>query len=911
MTINLENIQRNNILLFQNLRPKQRKKILQLNALETFEPNWEVLSLLNKESIKTKKDKVNVILKSIPVKNIFTSRFEQISDVMLMSQVEVLFLLSSILSSIKGREIQHKHVDKNLFNEVSEFFECMNWGNIYYVSELERQREQVMGSSNIHVNDDNNNNNNNADELDNSFNDNIDNEDDIDSFAYHVHGCRCDKNVTSKIQLLRTIYFFLIKDSNSFSVKYECLTDEDVRSILLDNSYLSFYNVYFSEKIKESRIIKKTMDLEFDILLNNINSSTTNFHFYKDKLSNKNSLLSILSLGTVQVSKVRKESSSNTEENNNSKTNKNTDSTNLIYKPLNESYSKILNEVNPITQDLNIIDIELANLELSIRKLNQTKQLIFETPLTNSNITINQNQKEKCGLLNFLIVRYLLDCPYSPSKYWMAICIEIFLRGESNFFQYYILNSGLMINLIYDVIYSAKNHNSNNIRNKEEKLLGSSQFLQSIFDLLAEIIKFNKLALFKLNYYFYDNDVERDIFFKRITSISTLIDSNVFIRSILITLNEVVLEKKINKFNLLYKNKYFKNQANKANKLNKTKNYYEIDNRNKNFSINSIKNNKNDNIFNLDLNDEEDLDIEFRKFLKKNNNINNNNSINDINHYKFNDTNNDNNFPTNLTSIDNQILLSLNKDSYKEYQEKLLASTINSDNDYNQVLLDNNLKSSFEDNCIFFDFFFKENGKLNENNSNLIKVFIDLIYPKIVNCNNICQTNISCLNSALMILIIKSTKYFESCIFSRLDIKSINGDIFSNCKDIANGSIDFNYEAFISFLNIEFIEYLNNNKLITFLTKVDEYISEYDNTCIKGKKGKKGKSSFDIWNNFYELLKIWMNYYNNVSRDIASLEYTSRIEINIWREVVALLLNNDSTKKSSIIYYVNKHKNSR
>lgn len=129
------------------------------------------------------------------------------------------------------------------------------------------------------------------------------------------------------------------------------------------------------------------------------------------------------------------------------------------------------------------------------------------------------NKEENCGLFLKLVLKYLSECCFSTPKFWLASCIEVMIRGNNTFFQYYVIKIGLIPCLLYDIIY-----------NKNDSL----QITQLSFDILGELIKFNRANFFLINYYFVDNN-EFSIFTKKIISKETLVDSNVFLRSIIIS----------------------------------------------------------------------------------------------------------------------------------------------------------------------------------------------------------------------------------------------------------------------------------------------------------------------------------------------------------------------------------------
>ena len=175
--------------------------------------------------------------------------------------------------------------------------------------------------------------------------------------------------------------------------------------------------------------------------------------------------------------------------------------------------------------------------------------------------------------------------------------------------------------------------------------------------------------------------------------------------------------------------------------------------------------------------------------------------------------------------------------------------------------MNSNIKSSFEDNCLFYRYLYDNNEE------NLISLFINLLDKQVISSDKVSQTNVSCLNTALMILVLRSTDYFTDYIFPLI-------------KFDENNPLS---------LHTFFLSYLNNGKLELFLKKINKRIKEL--------------KIENLWSNLLELLRVWKDFYNNVSRDTGSLEYNTRIKIDTWRKVVNLLLS-DINNKCSITNYI-------
>lgn len=102
-------------------------------------------------------------------------------------------------------------------------------------------------------------------------------------------------------------------------------------------------------------------------------------------------------------------------------------------------------------------------------------------------------------------------------RYWQASSIESFVRGCNPFLQLFVARSGIFPVLINDIL-NIQTHDDAN--------------LQTAFDILGETIKFNKRTILIFESNIRPEDLEKI----QKKCLSHLIDSNVFIRSILLTL---------------------------------------------------------------------------------------------------------------------------------------------------------------------------------------------------------------------------------------------------------------------------------------------------------------------------------------------------------------------------------------
>jgi hypothetical protein len=124
------------------------------------------------------------------------------------------------------------------------------------------------------------------------------------------------------------------------------------------------------------------------------------------------------------------------------------------------------------------------------------------------------------GLFIKLIFKYMQECYFSSARFWISSCIEVILRGNNSFVQTFTIYSGLLYCLMNDILYGKQDKN---------------QTLQISFDILGELVKFNRCSIFMMDYCLCDN-VEFIEFNKKVLSKDTLIDSNVFLRALILSI---------------------------------------------------------------------------------------------------------------------------------------------------------------------------------------------------------------------------------------------------------------------------------------------------------------------------------------------------------------------------------------
>ncbi|XP_055950667.1 short transient receptor potential channel 4-associated protein-like isoform X2 [Argiope bruennichi] len=149
-----------------------------------------------------------------------------------------------------------------------------------------------------------------------------------------------------------------------------------------------------------------------------------------------------------------------------------------------------------------------------ITAIEERSEADFPTWLRPSAMCIGNN-----GLLSKIVEVIKKETGASTFRFWLSRAIESYLRGSfSSADQDFLLRRNLMQHVIQNLITS-------NIRHKE--------VLQSSFDLLGELVKFNVTAFIDLNTLLHNSPRQQR---KLLTLMnSSLVDSNMFIRSLILS----------------------------------------------------------------------------------------------------------------------------------------------------------------------------------------------------------------------------------------------------------------------------------------------------------------------------------------------------------------------------------------
>ncbi|KAL2103992.1 hypothetical protein ACEWY4_000860 [Coilia grayii] len=163
-------------------------------------------------------------------------------------------------------------------------------------------------------------------------------------------------------------------------------------------------------------------------------------------------------------------------------------------------------------------------LLLNSQELNELSAISLKANIPEVEALVNTDRNLVCdgkkGLLTRLISVMKKEPADSTFRFWQARAVESFLRGATSYAdQVFLLKRGLLEHILFCIIDSG---------------CKSRDVLQSYFDLLGELMKFNLDAFKRFNKYV-NTEEKFQMFLNQINS--SLVDSNMLVRCIVLSLD--------------------------------------------------------------------------------------------------------------------------------------------------------------------------------------------------------------------------------------------------------------------------------------------------------------------------------------------------------------------------------------
>uniref|UniRef100_A0A8C2H8S3 Transient receptor potential cation channel, subfamily C, member 4 associated protein a n=1 Tax=Cyprinus carpio TaxID=7962 RepID=A0A8C2H8S3_CYPCA len=163
-------------------------------------------------------------------------------------------------------------------------------------------------------------------------------------------------------------------------------------------------------------------------------------------------------------------------------------------------------------------------LLLNAQELNELSAISLKANIPEVEALVYTDRSLVCdgkkGLLTRLLTVMKREPPDSSFRFWQARAVESFLRGATSYAdQMFLLKRGLLEHILFCIIDSG---------------CKSRDVLQSYFDLLGELMKFNIDAFKRFNKYV-NTEEKFQVFLTQINS--SLVDSNMLVRCIVLSLD--------------------------------------------------------------------------------------------------------------------------------------------------------------------------------------------------------------------------------------------------------------------------------------------------------------------------------------------------------------------------------------
>ena len=128
-----------------------------------------------------------------------------------------------------------------------------------------------------------------------------------------------------------------------------------------------------------------------------------------------------------------------------------------------------------------------------------------------------------CGLLDKTMSALSSQEPDSVYRFWLSACVENFLRGSGRMGQLLVARAGLLTSTVKLIVQPSSSLSINQV---------ASTSLQTCFDLLGELVKCNQPVLEMLDASLTNEEFNRLLY----VIMNNLVDSNVFVRSLLLSM---------------------------------------------------------------------------------------------------------------------------------------------------------------------------------------------------------------------------------------------------------------------------------------------------------------------------------------------------------------------------------------
>jgi len=310
------------------------------------------------------------------------------------------------------------------------------------------------------------------------------------------------ESLVSEIFMPKFIVKFMVKKSNLTEILF-----------IVSNLLSSKRKVEVQNRLRQINFMEKVISPLFDLLFHHdLDNPNTEDPFYNDDCSSNNPLATTrIQLLRIVINFCDRDTPNTM----NKDALLSAEEKSILYSQLIPGAMKVHNEnyVQPetVTRDIKTISKQISGMSV---KGHDSNQQFFTSEILQNDAFANV---EKKGLLHKIINLFNYFHPNSNYRFWLASCVEAFLRGFHEAHQVFVAHTGILYHLLDQII---------------NKKISRASNLQISYDLIGEIVKFNKY-----NIIFLENMSETLGWTQNLVekALVNVVDSNVFLRAMFLS----------------------------------------------------------------------------------------------------------------------------------------------------------------------------------------------------------------------------------------------------------------------------------------------------------------------------------------------------------------------------------------
>jgi len=311
------------------------------------------------------------------------------------------------------------------------------------------------------------------------------------------------ESLVSEIFMPKFIVKFMVKKSNLTEILF-----------IISNLLSSKRKVEVQNRLRQINFMEKVMSPLFDLLFHpDLDSQNTEDPFYNDDCSSNNPLATTrIQLLRIVINFCDRDTPNIL----NKDVLLSSEEKSILYSQLIPGALRVHNKTytppETTPRDIKTISKQISSMELQDQ--DRQDQEFFTSEVLKNDAFANV---EKKGLLHKIINLFNYFHPNSNYRFWLASCVEAFLRGFHEAHQAFVAHTGILYHLLDQII---------------NKKISRASNLQISYDLIGEIVKFNKYNVIFLEKMCENFDWTQSLVDKALVNV---VYSNVFLRAMFLS----------------------------------------------------------------------------------------------------------------------------------------------------------------------------------------------------------------------------------------------------------------------------------------------------------------------------------------------------------------------------------------